>query len=157
MKSIAMAGLVAFILSGCVDHISESRGTQIEIVPVTYQLRLRTDEVSTATSRVDTFINKHSEGTKKSRWNIKSKGEQGQVLSKMVVTKLAERGVEPSRQDKSELASQSRFDLEVSVTILRTKLEICHQEQVGEYGYGSIGCNVDTSRWQSMVNPHKAI
>ncbi|MEZ8044456.1 hypothetical protein AB6C46_09040 [Vibrio sp. 10N.237.312.C02] len=118
------------------------------------------------------FILGYPKNVKVAQWKRRTKGNGNQALYKEVVSQLIQAGVMSSQIEYSQigyspnehnsnasdpLPLESRFDLSLSVTTYKTKLEICRQERVGEYGNGSLGCNVDTSRWQSMVNPHKAI
>ncbi|WP_295904165.1 hypothetical protein [uncultured Vibrio sp.] len=159
MKPMLTMLFVSLSLTGCVDHIVEPRGTEIEVIPVTYQLQLHSDKQELAAEKVRDFIADYPQNVKTAHWAITTKGKQGEVLYQEVFNQLTKAGVTQSQIDHNQnaLPSSSRFDLSVSVTVLKVKLEICHQEQVGEYGKGSLGCTVDTSRWHSMVNPHKAI
>lgn len=172
MKSMMVTLFTAVIITGCVDRISEPRGTEVEVFPVTYQLKLRSDQPQLVTRKVSEFILGYPKNVKVAQWKIRTKGSGNQALYKEVVSQLIQAGVMSSQIEYSQigyspnehnsnasdsLPLESRFDLSLSVTTYKTKLEICHQERVGEYGNGSLGCNVDTSRWQSMVNPHKAI
>ncbi|MEZ9597973.1 hypothetical protein AB4232_04110 [Vibrio sp. 10N.286.46.A8] len=172
MKSLMVTLFTAVIITGCVDRISEPRGTEIEVFPVTYQLKLRSDQPELVARKVNEFILDYPKNVKAAQWQIHTKGNGSQALYKEVVSQLIQAGVMSSQIEYSQigyspnehnsnasdpLPLESRFDLSLSVTTYKTKLEICHQERVGEYGNGSLGCNVDTSRWQSMVNPHKAI
>ncbi|RTZ14458.1 hypothetical protein EJ063_16215 [Vibrio aquaticus] len=157
MKSVIAVIALATTLAGCADHIAESRGTHIEVVPTTYQFELNTVETKTVSARVDQFVAKYPQLAHNAKWVISTKGKHGEVLYSSAKQQLESLGISTSRIEHQVQSHNARFEFRLSATINQTKLEVCHQEQVGRYGYGSLGCTTDVNRWQSMVNPHNAM
>lgn len=157
MKSVIAVIALATTLVGCADHIAELRGTHIEVVPTTYQFELNTAEPKTVSARVDQFVTKYPQLADNAKWVISTKGKQGAALYALAKQQLESHGISNGRIEHKVQSHNARFEFRLSATINQTKLEICHQEQVGRYGYGSLGCTTDVNRWQSMVNPQNAI
>ncbi|MFM2589803.1 hypothetical protein [Vibrio sp. TBV020] len=157
MKTLIASFVIVAALSGCADHISEPRGTTIEVVPVTYQFKLNTKQQTQFSERLSTFIQRHPDLVTQADWEISAAESRGGSLYQVAKKKLMDAGVEPSHIRYVKQQADEYFMVEVSATTHQVKLEVCHQDQVGKYGYGSLGCNTDTSRWQSMVNPQNAL
>lgn len=157
MRALIISVVLAAALVGCADHIEEPRGTSIEVIPVTYQFKLTETSQEHLSERLNTFIDKHPTLVTRAEWRIQIAGKNGDSLYQSAKKQLIEAGVSSNRIVYFKHQKSGQFKVEVAATVHQVKLEICHQEQVGKYGRGSLGCNTDTSRWQSMVNPQNAI
>lgn len=157
MRALLISLVLGVALVGCADHIEEPRGTSIEVIPVTYQFKLTETNQAQFAERLSTFIEKHPTMVTRAEWKIQIAGTHGDSLYQSAKRQLIEAGVDSNRIVYFKHQKSGQFKIEVAATVHQVKLEICHQERVGEYGRGSLGCNTDTSRWQSMVNPQNAI
>lgn len=156
MKKLMLSTLAAISLMGCADHIVEPRGTTITLQPTEFSFSVQSNDTAFALKKLNEFTQKYRIQSG-SQWVITSYSHQGHELSKQYRDVLAKRGVESANVSLVKVEHASRFDVQVSVVQLKPELEICHQEKVGQYGHGHLGCYTDGSRWQSMVNPQRAL
>lgn len=142
-------------LFGCVESVTETRGTTITISPVEHQFSVSSDDVPFAMNRFEQFWHQYPVQSQ-SRWVIISYSPQGANLAKRYQRALSQRGISAQQMDIRHRNEPQRFDVKVALFQLHTQVEICHQEKIDHFGAGTLGCYTDGVRWQSMVNPQNA-
>ena len=156
MKNWMLTLLAITVLSGCADHIVEPRGTSIALKPTEFSFAVQSQDEVYAMNKLTQFVRKYPNQTG-SKWQITSYNAQGKKLAQQYRNALIKKGITTEQLVVEYRAEPRRFDVQVSVIQLQAQLEICHQEVIGDYGLGHLGCYTDGSRWQSMVNPQNAL
>ncbi|MGR2699813.1 hypothetical protein [Vibrio campbellii] len=156
MKNWMLVLLAITALSGCADHIVEPRGTSISLKPTEFSFAVQSQNQTYAMNKLTQFVRKYPNQVG-SKWQITSYNAQGKKLAQQYRMALLQQGVAAEQLALEHHAKSHRFDVQVSVIQLQAQLEVCHQEVIGDYGLGHLGCYTDGSRWQSMVNPQNAL
>ncbi|CAH1605774.1 hypothetical protein [Vibrio jasicida] len=156
MKNWMLALLAIAALSGCADHIVEPRGTSIALKPTEFNFAVQSQDQVYAMNKLTQFVRKYPNQAG-SKWQITSYNAQGKKLAQHYRIALLQQGVAAEQLVLEHRPESHRFDVQVSVIQLQAQLEVCHQEVIGDYGLGHLGCYTDGSRWQSMVNPQNAL
>lgn len=157
MNKLILSCLLIASLSGCANPITETRGSNVELLPVTYSFKITTDDIDVAKSHLNAFVVKHPEPLENGRWSIKSAAADGTALYELIITELKALGVPRNHIEHEVKHELGQFDIEVTAINMNLTIEVCDQEKVDRFGRGHIGCYTEGSRWQSMVNPDKAI
>jgi len=149
------------VFTGCTERIGERRGTQIDVVPVTYSIALKVNpkKVHLAQEELDRFIQEH--------WNL----IVNQQVELVWRTKLGKRWALKTRKTllsqgiyddyisvvQEKAGFNERFDFEFRTTVHKSVVSICDYASIGEYGGPTHGCYTENARWQSMVNPENML
>ncbi|MCG7497035.1 hypothetical protein MHO82_09170 [Vibrio sp. Of7-15] len=162
MKKLALILAACFlVLSGCADYVGESRGAQIEVVPVTYSmsLKVKPDQQDKARAKLDGFINEHWQYVSSQGATIVWRTKSGKEVADMYYKQLLSRGVSQDKLsiEQGDAGFGARFDLELKTTVHKSILPICDYPRVGHYSELARGCFSESARWQSMVNPEKML
>ncbi|MGF1698366.1 hypothetical protein L4C54_22220 [Vibrio lamellibrachiae] len=157
MKCYLLAILLTSSLVGCADHVIEATGTSVEMAPITYHLKIASDDLEQATQKFDEFIVQYQLQGSTADWTLAVKDNKGEKLLSALQERLTQHRISSEQITQQVLAPSSRYMLEVNATRVQVRLAVCQQDKVGYYGYGHMGCYTDGSRWQSMVNPEKSL
>lgn len=154
MKTYLLMALLAGGLTGCVDHVVEPRGTVVEAVPVHYEFSTTSLKRTEIAPRLEHFIQQHQLQGSAVSWQVATRSAS---MASLVDKVLDKHQVPNARRVNNSLPPDSRFSVSIVATDIQVRLEVCHQEKVGQYGSGHQGCYTDGNRWQSMVNPDKSM
>lgn len=162
MKTLALIiGVCSLALTGCADHVGETRGTQIEVVPVTYSmsLKLKPDQKDKARAKLDGFISEHWQDVSSQGATIVWRTKSGKEVADMYYKQLLSRGVSQDKLtiEQGEAGFGARFDVELKMTVHKSVLPVCDYPRAGHYSELAQGCFSESARWQSMVNPEKML
>lgn len=148
--------LLAVGLLGCAEPITEFRGTEVEMVPVSYRFRLKTADINVAQRALSHFVSKYPQLIEKARWQIQSNGNsrsKAAELSQFYYSELQTIGVQRNHIEQLVVDNLADFDIEVTAIQIERKVAKCHQEKVGKFHQGKFGCYTDGSRWNSLAYP----
>ena len=161
IKILCMAIVIFSFLTGCAERIGERRGTQIDVVPVTYSIALKVNpkKESLAQVELDSFIQEN--------WNL----IVNQQVELVWRTKLGKRWALKTRKDllsrgiyddyisitQEKAGFSERFDFEFKTKVHKSVVSICDYAGIGKYGKPTDGCYTENARWQSMVNPENML
>lgn len=162
MKTLALIiGVCSLALTGCADYVGETRGTQIEVVPVTYSmsLKVKPDQKAKARAKLDGFIDEHWQDVSSQGATIVWRTKSGKEVADMYYKQLLSRGVSQDKLtiEQGEAGFGARFDVELKMTVHKSVLPVCDYPRVGHYSELAQGCFSESARWQSMVNPEKML
>lgn len=162
MKKLALIlGVCSLILTGCADHVGESRGAQLEVVPVTYSMsvKVKPDQQDKALEKLDGFIDEHWQYVSSQGATIIWRTKSGKYVAEVYYKQLLSRGVSQDKLiiEQGDAGFGARFDLELKMTVHKSVLPVCDYPRVGHYSEITRGCFSESARWQSMVNPEKML
>lgn len=160
MKSIVLA-VVALAMVGCTERIAERKGTQIDVVPVTYSLSLKINpkQEKSAKQELTQFLIEHEKLVLTQDVELVWRTKLGKKWAEKTQSELLKRGVNSDHLTVSQSSAGfgERFDYEISIVVNRTLVNMCQYAKVGEYGHTADGCFTENARWQSMVNPENML
>jgi hypothetical protein len=158
---LILTGLTA-VLSGCVEHIAERRGAEIQVVPVTYTIgiSIKKGQDEKARQELDEYVRSHWQKVTTQKVNILWYTEPGKALAASYYQYLLEQGVSKDDLMLSQAPANMRqapFDMKLQTVVNRSVVEVCDYEKIGNFGQTRYGCYTDSARWQSMVRPERML
>lgn len=167
--SLVMLSGLSLALSGCVEHISEREGAEIQVVPVTYSvgISIKKDQKEKAREELDRYVQEHWDKVTTQTVTLQWYTPEGKDLADDYYQFLLGKGVDKNKvsMEKAQNSKASNtgnttnapFDMTLQTVVNRSVVEICDYEKVGLYGLTKQGCYTDGARWQSMVYPEKML
>ena len=153
--------LSLLFLSGCAEHVAERRGSDVDLFPVTYTLNLKINplHVSSANEELDQFIKQHWALVATQSISMIGRSDLGEDLVKETLRMLRRKGVDTNQIHLSAepIEMGQRFDFQFNITEYRALVDRCQYTKIGHYSRTDEGCFTNGARWQSMVNPERAL
>lgn len=159
-KSMVMFGLL-WVLIGCSSGRPDQSGPAIEVYPVLTSLALQTNrqQLAKAQTRLDDFLHEQHAALVTQQIVLYWHTPDGERFAIKTRQKLRSLGVasEQLRLEKSSNSFGQHFDFKVDILAHKVVVPVCPYAQVSRFGQEGTGCFIESSRWQSMVNPQKML
>ncbi len=153
--------LSLLFLSGCAEHVAERRGSDVDLFPVTYTLNLKINpkHVISADEELNQFIKLHWALITTQPMSMTWRSDLGESLVKETILDLRRKGVDTNQIHLSvePIEMDQRFDFQFTITEYRALVDRCQYTKIGHYSRTDEGCFTNGARWQSMVNPERAL
>lgn len=162
ITSVLLTAGTMLLLSGCVGHVSERKGMEIQVVPVTYAvgISIKKGKEQEARQQLDEYVHTHWGKVTMKTVNLLWYTKPGKKLADSYARYLLKQGVDKNKvwvKEASPGSGKVPFDLKFETVVNRTVVEVCEYEKIGKFGMLKDGCYSDGARWQSMVNPEKML
>ncbi|PJC86111.1 hypothetical protein CSW98_11095 [Vibrio sp. HA2012] len=149
-------------LTGCVDHIAERQGAEIQLVPVTYSIgiSIKQGQEEKARQELDTYVQSHWNKVTTQNVRMLWYTGKGKTLADNYYRYLLGLGIDKTKlhlQEAPQGMELVPFDMQLQTVVHRAVVEVCDYEKIGNYGMSAQGCYTDSARWQSMVAPEKML
>ncbi|MGF1762018.1 hypothetical protein [Aliivibrio kagoshimensis] len=148
-------------LFGCAEHVAERSGSDVDLYPITYTLNLKINpkHVSRAEEELTEYLEQHWDLVTTQPMSMVWRSDLGEALINKTVKQLRKQGLDTkSIQINEELVElDQRFDFQLTITQYRVLVDRCEYTKIGHYSRTDEGCFSNGARWQSMVNPERAL
>lgn len=160
--SIKLLLLLALsLVAGCAEHVAERSGSDVDLFPVTYTLNLKINpkHVSSADEELNRFIKQHWALVTTQSMSMTWRSDLGENLVKETILELRRKGVDTNQilLSVEAIEMDQRFDFQLTITEYRALVDRCQYTKIGHYSRTDEGCFSNGARWQSMVNPERAL
>lgn len=155
------AAILLLSVSGCADSVHERRGTQLDVVPVSYSLNLKikAQQNASAQQELQQFLLEHKKLVLSQPIELIWQTKMGKKWADKTQQQLLNDGVDRKNITlvQGDAGFNGRFDYQIKVTVHKVLLSVCPYFKNGHYSESLDGCYSDSARWQSMVNPQKML
>lgn len=157
------AALVFFLLllSGCADRVAERRGTQLDVVPVSYSLslKIKPKQNRSAEKELNQFLLDNKKLILTQHIELVWKTKIGKLWADKSKERLLNDGVNKKNISviQGKAGFNGRFDYQINITVHKVLLTVCPYPKNSHYSEAQDGCYTESARWQSMVNPQKML
>lgn len=148
----------------CAEHVDERRGTEIQVVPITYSIdvEIKNNKSKQAWNELDDYVTKHWDMVATQKVSIYWNSKPGKALADKYAKYLLSQGVDSHKLyvlESVEGGSTPQFkqDLRLETVVNKAVVSTCGYEAIGGFGLERNGCYTEGARWQSMVNPEKML
>ncbi|UGA54219.1 hypothetical protein [Vibrio sp. VB16] len=153
--------LCAISLNACVDVISERRGAELQVVPITYTLNLsvKKNKEKAAWRELDQYVENNWDRIATQQLIFTWYTSTGNKLAEDYQKHLLSKGLNRNQITISKGVIQEELakDLTFETVVNKVFSSICSYEKVGTFGKTESGCYAESARWKSMVNPEKML
>ncbi|MBL4828538.1 MAG: hypothetical protein JKY55_01385 [Aliivibrio sp.] len=155
--------LTLSLLSGCAEHVAERSGSDVDLFPITYTLNLNLKinplHMSSADEELNQFIKQYWALVTTQPMSMTWRSDLGESLVKETILDLRRKGVDTNQIHLSvePIEMDQRFDFQFTITEYRALVDRCQYTKIGHYSRTDEGCFSNGARWQSMVNPERAL
>ena len=157
IKLPLILGLV-IALSSCTNAF-DRKGTYVDLYPVEYKMGLDLTNVSqkNASIQLDSFIEQYWTLLVTQPVELLASTPRGLAMAKNTKDKLLKRGIEPTNIILKQELSVSEYDFEMSIVKYNVVTPQCAYSTLRDYDQGSVGCNVESARWSSIIRPERML
>ena len=157
MRLIYITCLI-FVLSGCTSIARENQGSYVEIYPISYSISFVLGEKQMKDIEVEWLAFKQQYGNKllNNKVNIYYSTEGGKQKATLWGNELIENGLREKNVNIYYKLLPNNLDISVQLMHYKLITPICPPPLVGDY-YGTLGCAVNSNRWQSITYPQNTI
>lgn len=153
MKRLMFVVISLALLLGCTRVDQDSVGAEVRVTPVTYTLELEVKDFASANEKLNRFTERHAEYLQGQDLVLTWHSEKGK---KFLGQYASPQGALYSLKVIKGKEEHTRFDIEARFIHSEITVEPCLRDNIEAYE-NQLGCYTENARWQSMVNPHKAI
>ncbi|WP_025673483.1 hypothetical protein [Salinivibrio socompensis] len=131
-------------------------GTEVSLVPVTYQLTLSTSTPQSAFEQFTRFASHHQKLVLTQPITFDYSSPRGEKAAKKAQRYLLNLGVESQNIQRRSTVLEDG-DWRVSVVSYHIKPEACHLVKIADVRQNKTGCVVTQNRWLSKVRPERGL
>lgn len=142
-------------LWGCTPAY-QTKGTQVSLAPVTYQLTLSTSLPQSGFKQFTRFASHHQKLVLTQPITFVYSSPHGEKAAKKAQRYLLKLGVE-SQNIQHRSAALEDGDWRISVVSYHIKPEACHPVKIADVRQNKTGCVVTQNRWLSKVRPERGL
>lgn len=155
MTSWFLGAILLGGLWGCTPAY-QTVGTQVELVPVTYQLTLASKESSPSFDAFTRFVSHHQTLILTQKISLSYSSPRGEKAAKKAQRYLLKRGVD-SQNIQLYPSVLSDGDWRIAVVSYHIKPELCQPVTIADMHQRKTGCAIIHNQWLSKVRPERGM